>query len=172
MDLNLKGRVALVTGGGRDVGREISTVLGQEGALVAVNYRNSESEAAEVVAEIEKKGGKAKAYKADIANYEDVKKMVADVVKDFGGLDILVNNAGLVITQKFTDFKARRLEAAARRLSIWRDPLLPRRGTSSERKEARPHHQFLRRLLACRRIEPRHGGGGPRGRHRADEVAR
>jgi NAD(P)-dependent dehydrogenase (short-subunit alcohol dehydrogenase family) len=105
MDLNLKGRVALVTGGGRDVGREISTVLAREGAFVAVNYRNSESEAAEVIAEIEKQGGRAKAYKADIANYDDVKKMVAEVAKDFGGLDILVNNAGFVITQKFTDSK-------------------------------------------------------------------
>lgn len=105
MDLNLKGRVALVTGGGRDVGREISLTLGAEGALVAVNYRNSESEAAEVIGEIEKRGGKAKAYKADIANYDDVQKMVAAIVKDFGGLDILVNNAGFVITQKFTDSK-------------------------------------------------------------------
>lgn len=103
MDLNLKGRVALVTGAGRDVGREIAIVLGAEGALVAVNYNNSEKEASEVVGEIEKRGGKAKAYRANIANYDEVRKMVEQTAKDFGGLDILVNNAGYVKNQKFTD---------------------------------------------------------------------
>lgn len=103
MDFELKGKVALVTGGARDVGREISLALAAEGATVAVNYRNSAEEAQAVVDEIRARGGEAKAYKADVADFDGVKAMVEAVAGDFGGLDILVNNAGLAIRQKFTD---------------------------------------------------------------------
>lgn len=103
MDLNLAGKTALVTGGGRDVGREISLALAAEGAAVAVNYNRSATEAEAVVADIEKVGGRAKAYQADIGDYDAVQAMVAAVVADFGGLDILVNNAGLVKVQKFLE---------------------------------------------------------------------
>lgn len=103
MDLNLAGKTALVTGGGRDVGREISLALAAEGAAVAVNYNRSAAEAEAVVADIEKAGGRAKPYRADIGDYEAVQAMVAAVVADFGGLDILVNNAGLVKVQKFLE---------------------------------------------------------------------
>jgi 3-oxoacyl-[acyl-carrier protein] reductase len=103
MDLALNGRVALVTGAARDVGREIALTLAAEGAAVAVNYLSSAGEAEAVVAEIKQKGGKAKAYKADVSNYAAVKSMVDAVVKDFGGLNILVNNAGLAKRQRFTD---------------------------------------------------------------------
>ncbi|HZC95271.1 MAG TPA: SDR family NAD(P)-dependent oxidoreductase, partial [Bradyrhizobium sp.] len=65
---DLKGRVALVTGGGRDVGAAISKMLAKCGASVAVNYHSSKAEAEAVAAEIEKVGGKAKAYQADIAD--------------------------------------------------------------------------------------------------------
>ncbi len=103
MDLNLAGKVALVTGGGRDVGREIALQLAAEGASVAVNYNRSADEAATVVKEIEAAGGKAKAYGADIADYAAVTAMVDSVVQDFGRIDILVNNAGYVKVQKFLD---------------------------------------------------------------------
>ena len=93
---DLQGRVALVTGGGRDVGAGISRMLAERGASVAVNYHSSKAEAEAVVAEIKQAGGQAKAYQADIADAEIVKKMIADIKGDFGGLDILVNNAGLV----------------------------------------------------------------------------
>ncbi|MBB6307906.1 SDR family NAD(P)-dependent oxidoreductase [Xanthobacter tagetidis] len=103
MDLNLKGKVALVTGGGRDVGREICLALAAEGASVAVNYRKSAEEAQAVVDEIRAKGGEAKAYKADVADFGAVKAMVDAIVAELGGLNIVVNNAGLAIRQKFTD---------------------------------------------------------------------
>lgn len=103
MDLNLDGKVALVTGGGRDVGREIALQLAAEGAVVAVNYNRSADEAAAVVKDIEAAGGKAKAYGADIADYDAVTKMTAAIVADFGRLDILVNNAGYVKTQRFLE---------------------------------------------------------------------
>src|SRR6476646_1180194 len=103
MDLALNGRIALVTGAARDVGREIALTLAAEGAAVAVNYLSSATEAEAVVSEIAAKGGKAKAYKADVSDYAAVKGMVDAVVKDFGGLNILVNNAGLAKRQRFND---------------------------------------------------------------------
>lgn len=103
MDLNLKGRVALVTGGANGVGRDIALALAAEGAAVAVNYRSSEAEAQAVVAEIEAAGGRARAYRADVADNDAVKAMVAKVMADLGGLDILVNNAGLALRQRFVD---------------------------------------------------------------------
>src|SRR6202008_2588694 len=84
MDLALNGKVALVTGAARDVGREIALTLATEGAAGAVNYLSSAAEAEAVVAEIKQKGGKAKAYKADVSDYTAVKQMVDAVVRDFG----------------------------------------------------------------------------------------
>lgn len=103
MDMQLKGRIALVTGGTRDVGREISLSLAAEGATVAVHYRGSADEANAVVAEISKAGGKAKAYQADIADRAAVQAMVQGIVADHGALNILVNNAGLAIRKPFKD---------------------------------------------------------------------
>jgi NAD(P)-dependent dehydrogenase (short-subunit alcohol dehydrogenase family) len=105
MDLGLKGKVALVTGAARDVGREIAATLAAEGAAVAVNYLSSEADPAAVVAEIKQKGGNAKAYKADVSDFAAVKAMTDAVAKDFGGLNILVNNAGLAKRQRFVETK-------------------------------------------------------------------
>jgi NAD(P)-dependent dehydrogenase (short-subunit alcohol dehydrogenase family) len=105
MDLQLKGKIALVTGAGRGVGRAIAQALAAEGAQVAVNYRNSAADADSLVAEIAAKGGKAKAYKADVADFAAVKAMVDNVAADFGGVDILVNNAGLALRQRFAESK-------------------------------------------------------------------
>jgi 3-oxoacyl-[acyl-carrier protein] reductase len=103
MDLGLKGKIALVTGAGRGVGREIALNLAAEGAAVAVNYRSSATDAETLVAEIMGKGGKARAYAADVADFAAVKTMVEEVAKDFGGLDILVNNAGLALRKRFVE---------------------------------------------------------------------
>src|SRR6478736_3759752 len=100
---NLTGRVALVTGGGRDVGAEICRVLAAAGAKVAVNYNASKAEAEAVVAEIKKTGGTAAAYQADVADLEQVRRMIGQVKSDFGGLGILVNNAGFVIRKRFAE---------------------------------------------------------------------
>jgi NAD(P)-dependent dehydrogenase (short-subunit alcohol dehydrogenase family) len=103
LDLNLKGKVALVTGGANGVGREIALTLAAEGAAVAVNYRKSASEADSVVAEIAARGGSALACPADVADLAAVRAMVATVVGTLGRLDILVNNAGLALRQRFTE---------------------------------------------------------------------
>jgi 3-oxoacyl-[acyl-carrier protein] reductase len=103
VDLKLKGKVALVTGGARDVGRAIALTLAAEGAAVAVNYRSSVDAAQAVVELIKTKGGRALACQADIANYDAVTAMVREVVGTLGGLNILVNNAGLAVRRRFVE---------------------------------------------------------------------
>jgi len=103
MKLGLEGRVALVTGGARDVGREIALGLAAEGAAVVVNYHGSKTGAEAVVAEIQASGGKALALGCDISDFAAVQQMVATTVAEFGGLNILVNNAGLVFRKRFVD---------------------------------------------------------------------
>jgi NAD(P)-dependent dehydrogenase (short-subunit alcohol dehydrogenase family) len=105
MDLGMKGKVALVTGATSGVGREIALALAAEGASVAVNYRSSGKDAETLVGEIGAKGGKAKAYAADVADFSAVKTMVDAVARDFGGVNILINNAGLAIRQRFVETK-------------------------------------------------------------------
>ena len=100
---DLEGRVALVTGGGRDVGAVIAQTLAARGARVAVNYHGSKAEAEGVVAGIEKSGGEAGAYQADISDLKAVQDMTARVKSDFGGIDILVNNAGYVLRKRFAE---------------------------------------------------------------------
>lgn len=103
MEMQLKDRVALVTGATRDVGRQIALSLAAEGATVAVHYRNSADEAEAVVSEIRKQGGKARAYRADVADRGAVQNMIQSIVSDHGGLNILVNNAGLAIRKPFKE---------------------------------------------------------------------
>jgi 3-oxoacyl-[acyl-carrier protein] reductase len=103
MKLGLEGRVALVTGAARDVGREIALALASEGAAVAVNYNTSAERARAVVEEIEAKGGRAIACKADVADLGQVKLMVDRTASELGSLDILVNNAGFVIRKRFAE---------------------------------------------------------------------
>ena len=87
-------RVALVTGGGRGIGKAIALGLAQDGADVAVNYRRDEESALATVAEIEKLGRRARAYAASVDDHAQCAQMVEAAVADFGFVDILVNNAG------------------------------------------------------------------------------
>ena len=92
----LAGRVALVTGGSRGLGRGIAEGFGAEGAKVIVNYVKDAESANAVVKQIEKAGSEALAVRANVGLVEDVKKMVEEGLKRFGKIDILVNNAGLL----------------------------------------------------------------------------
>lgn len=105
MDLGLNGKVALVTGAGQGVGREIAASLAREGASVAINYRSSAADAEALAAEITAAGGKAKVYQTDVADFAAVTAMTDAVVRDFGGLNILINNAGLALRQRFVETK-------------------------------------------------------------------
>jgi len=93
--MTLSGRVALVTGGGRGIGRAISLGLAADGAAVAINYRRDLDAANETVAAIQAPGGRAKAYAASVDNWDEDRAMVDQVLADFGHIDILINNAGI-----------------------------------------------------------------------------
>jgi len=95
MEIDLKGRVALVTGASRGIGRAIALSLAEAGADVAVNYRRDGDAAAEVVKEIQAMGRKAVAYQASVEAFDEDQQMVEAVLRDFGGVGILVNNAGI-----------------------------------------------------------------------------
>jgi len=96
MKIDLSGKVALVTGASRGIGRATALSLGSVGAAVAVNYRENSAMADEVVETIEKAGGRARAWCADVGHAGQAKAMVEGVESHFGHLDILVNNAGIV----------------------------------------------------------------------------
>lgn len=96
MNIDLNGKVALVTGGGRGIGRACCLALADAGAAVAVNYSASKEAAEEVKADIEKAGGRAETYQADVSSFEEVQKMFEALKEAFGTLDILVNNAGVI----------------------------------------------------------------------------
>lgn len=100
MNIDLKGKTALVTGGGRDIGRAISIALAKSGANVVVNYNESAEQANAVVAEITKAGGRAQAVRADVTKQGDVDRLVAETTAFGGAIDVLVNNAGGLIARK------------------------------------------------------------------------
>ncbi len=96
MDILLNGKIALVTGGSRGIGRAISLGLAAAGAKVIVNYRSAADEAEAVVREIQENGGEGKAVRADVADAAAVEALF-DILRDsYGQLDILVNNAGII----------------------------------------------------------------------------
>ncbi len=92
---DLKGKVAIVTGGSRGIGRAIARVLALSGCSVVITYKSSSQQAQEVVDEISKFDSKAMAIQADSAKFEDAQRVVDEVLKNFGKIDILINNAGI-----------------------------------------------------------------------------
>ena len=93
METKLSGKVALVTGAGKRLGRAVALRLAAEGADVAVHYRGSEAEAREVVAEVEKLGRRAVAMRAELTGVEEIRALVQNVAHEFGRIDVLVNSA-------------------------------------------------------------------------------
>lgn len=107
----LTGKVALVTGASRGIGRQIALTLAGYGAAVIVNYNGSKEKAEAVVKEIEEKGGKAVAVQCSVADYAACGEMITQMLAQFGHIDILVNNAGitkdnLMIKMSEEDFDA------------------------------------------------------------------
>ena len=132
--MSLQGRVALVTGGSRGIGRGIALALAEDGADVAINYRRDEAAAKETVSAIESLGRKARAYAASVDSLEACQAMVDAVVKDFGFVDILINNAGIASrgqTVKNTDppsssGSCARTLSAPGTCATWRSPACAR----------------------------------------------
>ena len=91
----MSGRIALVTGGSRGIGRAVAIELGRRGYRVAINYQSSDEAAKSAAAEIEALGGTAAVFKADVSDREQVKVLFEAVAKEYGAPEILVNNAGI-----------------------------------------------------------------------------
>ena len=91
----LTGKIAIVTGASRGIGRQIALTLAENGAVVIVNYNGSAERAAEVVDQIRQGGGTAESMQCDVADYRESEVMVGAVLKKYGRVDILVNNAGV-----------------------------------------------------------------------------
>lgn len=91
----LEGKVALVTGASRGIGRAIAEELASQGAYVIINYSGNEQAASEVLNTITKMGKRASLYRCNVGNYEEVKEMIDTIVKEHKTIDIIVNNAGI-----------------------------------------------------------------------------
>ncbi|MEL6682173.1 MAG: 3-oxoacyl-ACP reductase family protein [Pseudomonadota bacterium] len=98
--MKLKGKTAIVTGGGRDIGAAVAKKLASEGASVALNYFSSAASAEETVSAIETAGGRALAIQGDLTKAAEVSSFVTKVVETFGSVDVLVNNAGGLVARK------------------------------------------------------------------------
>ncbi|HAA84392.1 MAG: 3-oxoacyl-(Acyl-carrier-protein) reductase [Thermodesulfobacterium sp. 37_54] len=103
--MELKGKVALVTGASRGIGRAIAYQLAKDGAEVVINYKGSEEKAKELAIEIEKLGTKAYLSKFDVANPEEVQKAIKELEEAVGPIQILVNNAGITRDALFLRMK-------------------------------------------------------------------
>lgn len=101
--MRLAGKSAVVTGGGRGLGRAIAEAFAAEGATVGIHYGQNPSEAQDVVDQIRAAGGAAQLFQADVRVQLDVKAMFVDVAEAFGKLDVLVNNAGIMRSTPFLE---------------------------------------------------------------------
>lgn len=97
----LKGKICLITGGSRGIGRATAIALAEQGASVAINYTSAETAAQEVCDTITRKNGVAKIYKANVSDETETRTMVSQIEKDLGPIQILVNNAGITRDKSF-----------------------------------------------------------------------
>lgn len=103
--MELSGKVALVTGAGRRVGRAIAESLAREGARIAIHYNESDSGATDLRAAIGARGGEAEAFQADLLDAAAAERLVGAVVERFGALDVLVNSAAVMLRTPFGEVK-------------------------------------------------------------------
>ena len=99
----LYGKIALVTGSSRGIGKTIALKLAENGADVGINYKSQKEKAEEVVSLIQKMGKKSKSFCADVSDFSQVEKMAKDFLAEFGRIDILVNNVGPFIMKKLAE---------------------------------------------------------------------
>ena len=142
--MSLEGSVALVTGGGRGVGRAIALGLAEDGATVAVNYRRDDGAASETVSLIEAAGGRAKAYQASVDDLEEDELMVNQILDDLGPVSILVHNAGKASRGRMVaDTRCCRAAACRGNPCFWPSLLISIGSSRHEDFRARRyHHDF------------------------------
>lgn len=153
MRVDLAGKSAIVTGGGRDIGRAIALALADCGAAVAVNYLRSSGDAEGLVAEITARGGRAVAVRADVAKQADAERLVAETRAALGGtIDILVNNAGGLVARK----KMEEMDEA-----FWNEVIgLNLTSVFLVTKAALPHMADGGAIVNLSSLAARDGGGG------------
>jgi len=105
--MDLKGKVALVTGAGRRLGRSIAIALAERGATLAIHYRNSQTEAQAVVAQIVRSGGNARCFAADLERVSEIEGLVTAVLAAFGRIDVLVNSASIFVRKSIEEISER-----------------------------------------------------------------
>ena len=140
-EFDLTGRVAVVTGGSRGIGRGIAELLAQRGADVAVTYRTREAEAADVGCAVQRAGHRSFVGRCDVADRQQVEQFFADVARDLGTVDVLVNNAGVTATRTSIMMDAGRWDQVLAHEPGWRLPLHPCGGARHAAGPAGPHHQ-------------------------------
>jgi 3-oxoacyl-[acyl-carrier protein] reductase len=123
--IDLSGRVALVTGASRGIGRAIALALAESGAAVAVNFRERAKEAGDVVARIHGLGGRAIALKGDVSRSVDVATLAERVAREFRAIDILVNNAGVALPDAGEESFDRTLAANLKSAYLCIEAVLP-----------------------------------------------
>ncbi|QWU16712.1 3-oxoacyl-[acyl-carrier protein] reductase [Paenibacillus sophorae] len=101
--MSLNGKVAIITGASRGIGRQVAIQLAQSGAKVVVNYSSNQEKADEVVKTIEQSGGEAAAIRADVSKVNEVEALFSETIERFGRLDILINNAGVMECKAIAD---------------------------------------------------------------------
>ncbi len=101
--MEVKGKVAVVTGGSRGIGRATVLLLSQKGAEVAIIYRSHKEEAEKVKELATQNGTKSKIYRCDVSDFSAVKETIEKIITDFGRIDIVVNNAGILIKKPFLE---------------------------------------------------------------------
>src|SRR5258707_1903560 len=109
--MELKGKVALVTGAGRRLGRAIALSLADRGAILAVHYRNSDAQAEAVVAQIEGAGGRARPFHADLERLGEIEHMTAEVLAAFGRIHVLINSASIFVRKSLDEITERDWDA-------------------------------------------------------------
>lgn len=101
----IEGKIALVTGGSRGIGRAVASKLAEEGAVIYVNYYSNEDAARQTLEQIKEKGGKGSLLRFDVADFQETREAIASIVDEEKSLDILVNNAGMTIDGMFARVK-------------------------------------------------------------------
>jgi pteridine reductase len=109
--MHLNGKVALVTGAGRRLGRAVAIALAERGALLAIHYRNSRADADATVAQIVAAGGRAQSFAADLERVSDIERLIADVFAAFGTIDVLINSASVFVRKPLADISERDWDA-------------------------------------------------------------
>ena len=152
----LAGKVALVTGAGRNIGRSIALALAEAGATVAINVRASRDEGEAVVNDIAARGGDALLVMADITRRAEVDAMIDTMAQRFGRLDILVNNAAVRHEEAFADMAYAAMARRVRCLRRWCVSLHPGSTAAHEERHRRHRHQHRRhdRAHGCRATSP------------------